>query len=88
MHSLYTCTIHTLVYYALSLRERQEAEKLIIAHSESHPLTYSLFRYDPVTRAVAGGAPELPIMTIEEFKMLPESEQDTYRVLYSNVPRP
>ena len=23
-------------------------------------------------------------MTLEEFKMLPESEQDTYRVLYSN----
>ena len=23
-------------------------------------------------------------MTLEEFKMLPDSEQDTYRVLYSN----
>jgi hypothetical protein len=65
------------------MRERQEDENLVIARSESHPLTYSLFRCD-VTRAVAGGAPELPSMTLEEFKMLPESEQDTYRVLYSN----
>jgi hypothetical protein len=81
---------HTLVFYAhagadaLSLRKRQEAEELVIAHGESHPLTYSLYRCDPATRAVAGTAPELPSMTLEEFKLLPKSEQDTYRVLYSN----
>ena len=82
--------LHTLIYYAhagadaLSERQRQEKNKLVIAHDEKHPLTYCLFRCDPITRAVANDARVLPPMTLATFKTLPKSEQDTYRVLYSN----
>jgi hypothetical protein len=60
--SILPSAVHILVFYAhagadaLSLRKRQEAENLVIAHSERHPLTYSLYRCHPVTRAVAGTA--------------------------------
>jgi len=85
-------SMHTLVYYAhyggeedvLNHRRSQGEQKLVVAHDESHPLTYLLFRCDPKTRTIDHHAMPLPGMTFEEFKELPFTRQQSLRVLYSN----
>ena len=90
--------MHTLIYYAhikkgtdiddespaLVQKRIQKTSGLVVAHDESHSLTYILFRCDPGTRKIDHCSQPLDNITFAEFMTLPEEKQRSLRVMYSN----
>jgi hypothetical protein len=91
--------MHTLLYYshikkvhgvhdnaspALVQKRLQKTHGLVIAHDESHPLTYILFRCHPGTRKIDHCSQPLDNLTFDEFMTLSDTEQRSLRVMYSN----
>jgi hypothetical protein len=86
--------MHTLAFFAhnvcdMTMEQKivmKNDEKLMIAHKESNPATYTMFECTPVKKRHVDihAKPMDPPLTYSEFMQLTVPEQKSVRVMYSN----